>query len=86
MARPLKDGIDYFSKDTDFYEDDKIKVLRADFGAKGMYLLDYLLCEIYGKSGYYMEWDDRKCSLVSDGARCDFTPGFVKEFVNACLS
>lgn len=86
MARPLKDGIDYFSKDTDFYEDDKIKVLRADFGAKGMYLLDYLLCEIYGKSGYYMGWDDRKCSLVSDGARCDFTPGFVKEFVNACLS
>ena len=86
MARPLKDGIDYFSKDVDFYEDDKIKVLRADFGAKGMYLLDYLLCEIYGKSGYYMKWDDRKCSLVSDGARCGFTPGFVKEFVDACLS
>lgn len=86
MARPLKDGIDYFSKDTDFYQDDKVKALRATYGAKGMYLLDFLLCEIYGKSGYYMQWDKRKCKLVSDDARCDFTPGFVQEFVGACLS
>lgn len=32
MARPLKDGVDYFPKDTDFYADDKVRLLRAEFG------------------------------------------------------
>ena len=49
MARPLKDGVDYFPKDTDFYADDKVRLLRAEFGSKGMYLLDYILCDLYGK-------------------------------------
>ena len=71
MARPIKDGVDYFPKDTDFYQDDKVRLLRARFGPKGMYLLDYILCEIYGKNGYYMEWNENKCFLVSDGAGCD---------------
>ena len=35
MARPLKDGVDYFPKDTDFYADDKVRLLRAEFGSKG---------------------------------------------------
>ena len=50
MARPLKDGVDYFPKDTDFYADDKVRLLRAEFGSKGMYLLDYILCDLYGKN------------------------------------
>lgn len=85
MARPLKDGAVYFSKDTDFYEDDKIKVLRAEFNARGMYLLDYLLCDLYGKDGYFMKLDSTKCYLLADGARCGITPGFVKEFVQGCI-
>lgn len=84
MARPLKSGVIYFPKDTDFYEDDKVKVLRAEFGAKGMYLLDVLLCELYGKDGYYMRWDSTKCRLMSDGARCGITPSFAEEFVRGC--
>ena len=51
MARPLKDGVDYFPKETDFYADDKVRLLRAEFGSKGMYLLDYILCDLYGKNG-----------------------------------
>lgn len=85
MARPLKDGVDYFPKDTGFYEDDKIRLLRVEFGAKGMYLLDYLLCDLYGKNGYYMQWDKSKCFLVSDGAGCGCGPEFVSEFVAGCI-
>ena len=85
MARPIKDGVDYFPKNTDFYQDDKVRLLRARFGAKGMYLLDYLLCEIYGKNGYYTEWNVNKCFLVSDGAGCGCDSGFVKEFITGCL-
>ena len=51
MARPAKAGVDYFPMDTYFYTDDKIKILRAEFGAKGMYLLSDLLCDLYAKDG-----------------------------------
>lgn len=86
MARPIKDGVDYFPKDTDFYEDDKIRLLRAEFQAKGMYLLDYLLCDLYGKNGYFIKWSKDKCYLVSDGAGCGCAPNFVEEFVNRCVA
>ena len=86
MARPLKDGVDYFPKDTDFYGDDKVRLLRAEFQAKGMYLLDYLLCDLYGKNGYFIKWGKDKCYLVSDGAGCGCAPNFVEEFVNRCVA
>ena len=85
MARPLKDGVDYFPKNTDFYNDDKVRLLRAEFGAKGMYLLDYLLCEIYGKNGYFIKWDKSRCFLVSDGAGCGCSPEYISEFISGAL-
>ena len=85
LARPIKDGAIYFPKDTDFYADDKIKLLRTEFGAKGMYILDYLLCDLYGKNGYFIKWDVDKCFLVSDGAGCGCTPAFIAEVVQGCI-
>lgn len=85
MSRPLKDGVLYFSKDTDFYENGKVKLLRGEFGAKGMYLLDYLLCELYRGKGYFLEWSDERCLLVSDGAVCAGNSAFVAEFVTGCI-
>lgn len=85
MARPMSDGVGYFPKDVGFYHDDKIRLVRAEFGAKGMYLLDYILCEIYGKDGYFMKWDAIKCGLVSDGAGCGCTPSFAQELVAGCI-
>lgn len=85
MARPIKDGVLYFPKDCDFYHDMKVRTLRGKFGAKGMYLLDYLLCEIYSKNGYYLQWDDNSCFLVSDDAGCGCSPGFVDGFVTQCV-
>ncbi len=85
MARPLKDGVDYFPKDTDFYHDDKVRMLRAEFGAKGMYMLDYLLCEIYGKNGYFIKWDNSRCFLASDGAGCGCSPEYISEFISGCI-
>ena len=85
MARPTSDGVGYFPKDVGFYRDDKIRLLRAEFGAKGMYLLDYILCELYEKDGYFMKWDAIKCGLVSDGAGCGCTPSFAQELVIGCI-
>ena len=37
MARPLKEGIDYFSLDC--YMDDKIRMIQAEFGLKGFAII-----------------------------------------------
>lgn len=58
MARPIKDGLDYFPKDVGFYHDRKIKTLLARFGRDGACLYDYILCEIYRDKGYYLAVDD----------------------------
>lgn len=84
MARPLKDGVDYWNKDTDFYRDTKIRLLRKEFGSKGMYLLDYLFCDIYGGEGYYLATDDDKLLLMSDDVGCGCEIGFIKQFLSGC--
>ena len=85
MARPLKDGVDYFPKDTHFYSDDKVRLLRSEFGAEGMYLLDYLICDLYAKEGYYAVWSKEKCMLTADGAGCGISSEFVEKFVSGCI-
>lgn len=57
MSRQQKDGLDYFPLDVDFFEDEKIKILRARYGADGISLYIYLLCRIY-KKGYYIKVND----------------------------
>lgn len=57
MARPTKTGLDYFSFDTDFYNNLKVrKIMRACGPASGS-ILSCLLCNIYGWKGYYIAWD-----------------------------
>lgn len=72
MARPKKQGIDYFSLDCDFFSDRKIKILKARYGADGITLYLYLLCEIY-KNGFYIRVDEDFYYIVSDdlGMNCD---------------
>ena len=57
MARPIKNGLDYFPMDVDFFADKKIKILRARYGSDGILIYLYLLCEIY-KNGYYIKLDE----------------------------
>lgn len=65
MARPLKTGLDYFPLDVDFFEDDKVMLIAAEFGgAKAESLIIRLLCKIY-KNGYYYQWGADQCLLMS---------------------
>ncbi|QXN86310.1 DUF4373 domain-containing protein [Tetragenococcus halophilus] len=66
MARPTKEGIEYFSFDVDFFSDIKVKKILRACGAKGIAVLVNLLCNIYRDHGYYMQWDDEIGFLVSD--------------------
>ena len=65
MARQRKKGLDYFPLDIDFFSDKKIKILKARFGADGITIYVYLLCEIY-KNGYYIKVDDDLQYVMSD--------------------
>lgn len=72
MARPRKEGVAYFSFDVDFFSDKKIKILKARYGADGITIYIYLLCEIY-KNGYYLKVDDDFEFVISDdlNMNCD---------------
>ena len=65
MARPKKQGLDYFPFDVNFFSDKKIKIVKARYGNDGVIIYLYLLCEIY-KNGYYIVWDDDYKFIVAD--------------------
>ncbi len=57
MGRPKRIGIDYFSFDVDFFEDEKVLPVSVEFGAKGEMVVIRLLCAIY-REGYFLQWSD----------------------------
>lgn len=82
MARPIKMGVDYFSFDVDFFSDKKIKILKSRYGADGITIYLYLLCEIY-KNGYYLKIDDDFEFIISDDLNMNCEK--VKQVMNFLL-
>ena len=85
MARPLKDGVGYFPLDVDFLQDDKIRLLKAEFGAKGVSVWIALLCDVYRTNGYFKEWDNDSCLLMADAVGCGIVPEYIAQVVQGCL-
>ncbi len=66
MARPINNGLSYFSVGVNFFSEQKHKIAIARYGADGLTLYLYLLCEIF-KVGYYLKIDeDFKYILSAD--------------------
>lgn len=64
MARPIKQGLEYFTVDTDW--DRKMKLFQAKFKAEGVGIIIILWQWIYNK-GYFINWDDEtKLMFASD--------------------
>lgn len=85
LARPLKSGIDYFSLDTGFLRDKKIKLLKSKYGTKGIVILIAVLSRVYEENGYFKPWDEDDCFLMSDDVGCGCTPKLVEEVVQECV-
>ena len=81
MARPQKEGIDYFSLDCQF--NDKVKLIQAEFGPVGIGILVKLWQKIYGEKGYYTAWDNDVALVFAQD--CKAGANVVKEVVSACL-
>lgn len=66
MARPRKEGLDYFAFDTDFFQKKEVVCIAGEFGPKGVMIALVLLCAIHRDKGYFALWDDTlKYSLLA---------------------
>lgn len=61
-----KTGLNYYTIDTDRYQDRRIKRLKKDLGCKGIAVYDYIICEIYRVRGCFLEWDDNTVFDVAE--------------------
>lgn len=77
--RPLKQGIDYFPFDVDFFSDKKVKVVKARYGCDGMIVFIYLLCQIY-ENGYYIKLDEDYEYIISDELKME--PEKIGQIIN----
>lgn len=80
MARPTKEGLDYFPLDVGIFEDEKIEAIAGEFGIKGELAVIKLLCAVYRK-GYFIVWNDlTKATLLKR------LPGVSKEMLNQIVN
>jgi DnaD/phage-associated family protein len=79
MARPRKQGLDYFPLDVDIDQDDKIQLVEAVHGPVGFAIVIKLLMRIY-KDGYYSKWTETEQLLFSKRVNVDINS------VNVCIN
>ncbi len=80
MARPIKDGVDYFPMDV--HLDTKFDLIEAEFGLTGFAVVVKLYQEVYGR-GYYCEWTSEVALLF--GRKIGLGGNVVSEIVAAAL-
>lgn len=66
MARPTKQGIDYFPLDVGFLRDIKVRKITKACGLSSISILICLLSNVYRDDGYYLKWDNDQAFLVAD--------------------
>ena len=84
MPRPYKTGLDYFELDCNL--DDKIKLIQAEFGLKGLAVIVLLFQKIYGGQGYYMNWEEESLLLfMSENGVAGGDKNLISDIVEACI-
>lgn len=80
MARPTKQGLEYFALDVNM--NDEVEIIEAEHGLVGFAVLIKLFQKIYSE-GYYYEWEDREQILFSNRVSVDRNK--VVSIVNDCI-
>lgn len=81
MARPKKNGIDYFPLDT--VMDDKVEYIEAKHGLEGFAIIIKLLQKIYS-TGYYYEWGEKEEWLFCKRVNCEYD--LLIKIINDCIN
>lgn len=82
MARPIKQGLDYYSIDTNVFMDRKIRTLIRKYNAKGWLVYSYILTEIYRDKGFYIDYDNNLVDDISDYLRLEVE--LITEIIQFC--
>lgn len=83
VARPSKEGLEYFSIDIDIMDEDSVGYIDAKYGVKAFGLLVRLLMKIY-RNGYYTAWTEREQYLFTKDINVDIEE--TKNIVNAYIN
>lgn len=81
MARPPRQGVDYFPLDC--HMSDSIKLIQAEFGLVGYAVVIKLWQKIYSDRGYYTEWGRDVALVFADENKVG--ANVVQEVVRVCL-
>ncbi len=84
MSRPIKNGLDYFPFDTDFFSDIKIRRLISCQGGNAILVYIFILTLIYKDRGYFLEYNDDVAFYISESLKVK--EGYINEVVNNCLA
>jgi hypothetical protein len=82
MARPQKEGLDYFPLDVDVDQDDKVALIEAQHGVTGFAIVVKLLMKVY-KNSYFYKWTEKEQLLFSRGINVDINT--LQDVVNDCV-
>lgn len=66
MARPIKQGLEYFPLDVGFLHDVKIRRIMRACGIQSIPVLISLLANIYRNEGYFLRWSNDMPFLIAD--------------------
>lgn len=82
----MKNGIEFYPMNTNFFDDDKIALIEVDHGYLGSYVLIRIISKIYDSEGYYCHWgeDERKLFVKRIGGNV-FDLKKLDAIVESCL-
>lgn len=80
MARPQKQGLDYFALDVSM--DDEVELIEAEHGIEGFAVLIKMFQKIYSE-GYFYKWDEKNQLLFS--SRVSVNKEKVVNIIDDCL-
>lgn len=85
MGRQNEVSLPYFELDCRM--DEKVKLIRAEFGLKGFAVVVMMYQHIYGGDhGYYCEWDEERLLLfMSDNGLIGESKNLIEEVIQACI-
>ena len=83
MARPPKEGLDYFPLDVDIAADEKVEFIEAKYGPEGFAVIIHLLTAVY-RNGYYIKWGE--IQLYVTGKRINLPVNDLGEIVNQLVN
>lgn len=86
MARPCKQGLDYFPHDCDAANDERILALEAEVGKHTAYAIVFKLYEKIFNKGGILDISTEATLRIYAGTIADMTVEEFKQFISSCVS